>query len=149
MTDRSDGSTASYYQLPPGCTELQDLISYRNMNSQDGEIFRAIYRKGRASHSDELRDAKKVLFYAQAEVNRLEALESQAAPELLANLLPAIAAQDVSVPVLNKTREQWQKLDANFCAEHNSKAANFYLIRDAQQDIERLHRALLNGGLRL
>lgn len=72
MSNRSDGSTASYYQLPPGCTELQDLISYRNMNAQDGEIFRAIYRKGRASHSDELRDARKVLFYAQAEVNRLE-----------------------------------------------------------------------------
>lgn len=71
----SDGTTASYYQLPDGCTELQDLISYRNMNAQDGEIFRAIYRKGRASHSDELRDARKVLFYAQAEVKRLEALQ--------------------------------------------------------------------------
>ena len=68
----SDGSTASYYQLPTGATELQDLISYRNMNAQDGEIFRAIYRKGKASHSDELRDARKVLFYAQAEVKRLE-----------------------------------------------------------------------------
>lgn len=76
MTTRSDGSTASYYQLPPGCTELQDLISYRNMNAQDGEIFRAIYRKGRASHSDELRDARKVLFYAQAEVKRLESIKS-------------------------------------------------------------------------
>lgn len=69
---RSDGSTASYYELPPNCTELQDLISYRNLNAQDGEIFRAIYRKGRASHSDELRDARKVLFYAKAEVQRLE-----------------------------------------------------------------------------
>lgn len=74
MTNKSDGSTASYYELPPGCTELQDLISHRNMNAQDGEIFRAIYRKGRASHSDELRDARKVLFYAKAEVKRLEAL---------------------------------------------------------------------------
>lgn len=69
---RSDGSTASYYQLPKGASELQHLISYRNMNAQDGEIFRAIYRKGRASHSAHLRDAKKVLFYAQAEVERLE-----------------------------------------------------------------------------
>ena len=69
---RSDGSTASYYQLPASATELQDLISFRNMNAQDGEIFRAIYRKGKASHSDELRDARKVLFYAQAEVKRLE-----------------------------------------------------------------------------
>lgn len=70
--ESSDGSTASYYELPPEATELQHLISYRNMNAQDGEIFRAIYRKGRASHYDALRDAKKVLFYAQAEVERLE-----------------------------------------------------------------------------
>jgi hypothetical protein len=46
------------------------------MNAQDGEIFRAIYRKGRASHSDELRDARKVLFYAQAEVRRLEQVKT-------------------------------------------------------------------------
>lgn len=78
----SDGTTASYYQLPDGCSELQDLISYRNMNAQDGEIFRAIYRKGRASHSDELRDAKKVLFYAQAEVERLEKLQKPIIREL-------------------------------------------------------------------
>lgn len=76
MRDKSisDGSTADYYKLPEGATELQHLISHRNMNAQDGEIFRAIYRKGRASHSDELRDARKVLFYAQAEVERLEKL---------------------------------------------------------------------------
>lgn len=76
---KSDGSTADYYTLPKGCAELQDLISYRNLNAQDGEMFRAIYRKGRASHSDELRDAKKVLFYAQAEVKRLEALQGATA----------------------------------------------------------------------
>lgn len=72
MTYVSDGSTASYYELPEGATELQDLISYRNLNAQDGEIFRAIYRKGLVRHSDKLRDAKKVLFYAKAEVERLE-----------------------------------------------------------------------------
>jgi hypothetical protein len=72
MTSKSDGSTADYYELPAGATQLQHLISYRNLNAQDGEMFRAIYRKGRASHSDELRDARKVLFYAQAEVERLE-----------------------------------------------------------------------------
>ncbi len=68
----SDGSTASYYQLPEGAKELQDLISYRNMNSQLGEIFRACYRYGQASHSDQLRDAKKIAFYAAAEIERLE-----------------------------------------------------------------------------
>ena len=68
----SDGSTASYYELPENSTELQDLISYRNMNSQIGEIFRACYRYGLVSHSDMLRDAKKIKFYADAEIKRLE-----------------------------------------------------------------------------
>lgn len=68
----SDGSTASYYQLPKGARELQDLISHRDMNAQIGEIFRACYRMGRASHSSTLRDARKILFYAKAEVARLE-----------------------------------------------------------------------------
>jgi len=69
---KSDGSTAAYYELPNHAKELQDLISYKNMNAQDGEIFRTVYRKGRASHSDQLRDAKKVQYYANAEVIRLE-----------------------------------------------------------------------------
>ena len=71
----SDGSTASYYELPTNSTELQDLISHRNMNAQIGEIFRACYRYGIASHSDQLRDAKKIKFYAEAEIARLEVAE--------------------------------------------------------------------------
>jgi len=67
----SDGSTASYYELPAGAAELQDLISHKNMNAQVGEIFRACYRMGEASHSDELRDAKKIRFYIDAEIKRL------------------------------------------------------------------------------
>ena len=67
----SDGSTASYYELPDDAAELQDLISYKNMNSQIGEIFRAAYRYGESSHSDELRDAKKIKFYIDAEIKRL------------------------------------------------------------------------------
>jgi hypothetical protein len=70
--ESSDGSTASYYELPIGATELQDLISDRNMNAQIGEIFRECYRYGRASHSDEMRGIKKILFYANAELKRLE-----------------------------------------------------------------------------
>ena len=67
----SDGSTASYYELPDGAAELQDLISHKNMNSQIGEIFRAAYRYGESSHSNELRDAKKIKFYVDAEIKRL------------------------------------------------------------------------------
>ena len=68
----SDGSTARYYELPAHAEELQDLISFKNMNAQIGEIFRECYRYGQASHSDEVRGIKKILFYAQAELKRLE-----------------------------------------------------------------------------
>ena len=68
----SDGSSASYYELPSRAKELQDLISHKNMNAQIGEIFRSCYRYGGASHSNELRDAKKIKFYIDAEIKRLE-----------------------------------------------------------------------------
>jgi len=68
----SDGSSADYYKLPANSHELQDLISFKNMNAQIGEIFRSCYRFGQSSHSDELRDAKKIEFYIKAEIKRLE-----------------------------------------------------------------------------
>jgi len=67
----SDGLSASYYELPKGSTELYHLIIHCNMNAQLGEIFRAAYRYGRASHSDQLRDINKILAYAQQEKERL------------------------------------------------------------------------------
>ena len=74
--ETSDGSTAGYYELPEGATELQDIISADGMNSQIGEIFRACKRYGKVSHSSKMRDAKKILFYIQAEIERLEKYES-------------------------------------------------------------------------
>lgn len=71
MKEKSDGSTASYYQLPANATELQHLISYKNMNAQMGEIFRATYRYGQVAHSEQLRDAKKIRYYIDAEIERL------------------------------------------------------------------------------
>tara|TARA_R100001377_G_scaffold68081_1_gene43363 strand:- start:361 stop:672 length:312 start_codon:yes stop_codon:yes gene_type:complete len=72
----SDGSTASYYELPEGASELQHLISHKDMNAQMGEIFRAAYRYGESSHSDMLRDAKKIRFYIDAEITRIETLQA-------------------------------------------------------------------------
>lgn len=77
MKAQSDGSTASYYELPKGATELQHLISAKNMNAQLGEIFRACYRYGQVLHSPKARDIKKILFYAQAELERLEAIDKE------------------------------------------------------------------------
>ena len=70
----SDGSTASYYEVPADAKELQDLISHKDMNAQIGEIFRSCYRYGEVAHSKKLRDAKKIKYYAEAEIKRLEKL---------------------------------------------------------------------------
>lgn len=70
----SDGSTASYYELPDYAKELQHLISYKDMNAQIGEIFRSCYRYGGDHHSGELRDINKIIYYATAEKERLERL---------------------------------------------------------------------------
>lgn len=69
---KSDGSTASYYELPEDATELQHLISFKDMNAQMGEIFRAVYRYGQVEHSERMRDAKKIKYYIDAEIARLE-----------------------------------------------------------------------------
>lgn len=68
----SDGSSADYYKLPSDSSQLQDLISAKNMNGQIAEIFRACYRYGEVAHSPRLRDAKKIQFYINEEIKRLE-----------------------------------------------------------------------------
>ena len=68
--ETSDGSTAHYYELPPWATELMDLMRYKNMNASQGEMFSALYRGAAASHSDEKRQAKKLLAYAVDEMVR-------------------------------------------------------------------------------
>ena len=69
--ETSDGTTAGYYELPEYATELQHLIAHKNMNAQMGEIFRANYRYGEVAHSDMLRDIRKIIFYANSELDRL------------------------------------------------------------------------------
>lgn len=71
----SDGSTAAYYELPPEAKELQDIIAFLDCNAQMGEIGRAWMRYGRCPHSPKKRDIKKIIFYAQAELARLEKYE--------------------------------------------------------------------------
>ena len=72
----NDGSSADYYVLPANAAQLQDLIAFRNMNAQLGEIFRAAYRYGQPGHhSSRERDLRKIIFYAQAELDRLEKYE--------------------------------------------------------------------------
>ena len=70
------GWSSSYYQLPEGSTELQDLIEYRGMNFAIGNIFKATYRLGHKQGTSAIYDLEKIIWYAQREMARLEELHS-------------------------------------------------------------------------
>jgi len=106
---RSDGRTASYYQLPPGARELQDLISFKDMNAQIGECFRSCYRYGEASHSDRLRDIRKIIYYAKAEEERLLSLELRQRPSGVGTRIGTDHAQG---GIDDATPEDWDTVRA-------------------------------------
>ena len=68
----SDGGSTTYYDIPEGAMDLQDLIEWKNMNFSIGNIFKACYRLGQKSGQDDLYDINKIIFFAQREKFRLE-----------------------------------------------------------------------------
>jgi hypothetical protein len=68
----SDGGSTTYYDIPEGVKDLQDLIEQKNMNFSIGNIFKACYRLGQKSGQDDLYDVNKILFFAKREKKRLE-----------------------------------------------------------------------------
>lgn len=69
----SDGWSTSYYELPKGAKELQDLIEYRQMNFSVGNIFKACYRLGRKDGATTLYDLNKIRWYVDREIARVTA----------------------------------------------------------------------------
>lgn len=73
--EKSDGSTASYYELPNNATELQDLISAKNMNYSVGSIFVLCCEHGEAqSVQSRINIVKGIIKHAEYERKRLEAM---------------------------------------------------------------------------
>jgi len=79
-TVKSDGWSTSYYELPEGASELQDLIEHRGMNFSVGNIFKACYRLGRKDGATTLYDLNKIRWYAEREIARLEAEKEKFKP---------------------------------------------------------------------
>ena len=79
-TVKSDGWSTSYYELPEGASELQDLIEHRGMNFSVGNIFKACYRLGRKDGATTLYDLNKIRWYAEREIARLEAEKEKIKP---------------------------------------------------------------------
>lgn len=103
LRESSDGSTATYYELPIWARELADLIRYKKMNGSQAEAFRCLYRGSEASHSDEQRQAKKLLCYAVDEVVRTHFPERSFAPFRNA-VFTAIFEEDSKVPHHDKSK---------------------------------------------
>jgi len=80
IKERSDGSSASYYELPSNASELQDLISDKNMNYSVGSIFMLCYEYGKASEAydkySQLKIIKDIITHAEHERKRLETMHS-------------------------------------------------------------------------
>jgi hypothetical protein len=73
--EKSDGSTASYYELPNNASELQDLISAKNMNYSVGSIFVLCCEHGEArSVQSRIYIVKGIIKHAEYERKRLEAM---------------------------------------------------------------------------
>ncbi|WP_421505531.1 hypothetical protein [Brucella pseudogrignonensis] len=69
-----DGGSTSYYELPEGASELNDLIEHKRMSFALGNIFKACYRFGEKDVASRLYDLNKIIFFAE----RLKAIELRA-----------------------------------------------------------------------
>lgn len=74
MTTQPGGSTPAQYGIPRGAKEIQDLIEFRDMNFAIGNIFKACYRMGYKDGVDQAYDLRKIIYFAQRELKRLEKL---------------------------------------------------------------------------
>lgn len=69
---KSNGWSTDYYLVPEGTKEIQDLIEHKEMNFAVGNIFKACYRLGVKDGIDALYDMRKIMWYAERELKRLE-----------------------------------------------------------------------------
>ena len=69
-SNRGNGTTASYYELPEDATELRHLIKHKKMNHGIGESFCALYRLD--DNGERERNIRKAISYLQWELEEYE-----------------------------------------------------------------------------
>lgn len=74
---KSDGGSTAYYDLPKEAKDIGDLIEYRNMSFNVGNIFKACYRIGQKDGTTELYDLEKIVYFAQRELKRAKVTERE------------------------------------------------------------------------
>ena len=64
----NSGADASYYEIPPNCSRLYDIIVANDMKWDQGNIFKAAYRWG--DKPDLIYNLEKIIFHAQNALDR-------------------------------------------------------------------------------
>jgi len=62
---KSDGGPTSYYELPEGATELNDLIEHKGMSFARGNIMKAVFRLGEKDGATTVYDLNKIIYFAE------------------------------------------------------------------------------------
>jgi len=78
---KNTGLDGSYYDLPEGASQLQDLIEYKDMNFAVGNIFKATYRLNDKATSTY--NLEKIIFYAIRELKRSGELSADKLSDIL------------------------------------------------------------------
>lgn len=68
----SDGGSSPYYEILPGEKDAQDIIERKSMNFARGNVFKAAWRMGEKDVASELYDWRKIKWFAEREIARLE-----------------------------------------------------------------------------
>lgn len=68
----SDGGSTTYYDIPEGARDLLDLIDHKGMSFSISNIFKACYRFGEKADVDKAYDLRKIIFFAQRELDKLK-----------------------------------------------------------------------------
>lgn len=73
---KSDGGSTNYYAVPPGATDLADLIEHKDMSFALGNIFKACYRLGEKEGTDLIYDLNKIIYFAERLKKQAEKVKS-------------------------------------------------------------------------
>ncbi len=71
----SDGGSSPYYAILPDEKDAQDIIERKGMNFARGNVFKAAWRMGEKDVASELYDWRKIKWFAEREIARLEAVK--------------------------------------------------------------------------
>lgn len=67
----NNGGSTDYYKLPNEAIDLADLIEYKNMSFNVGNIFKACFRLGDKEGVDDEYDLNKIIYFANRELARI------------------------------------------------------------------------------